>query len=129
MSFKADLKVSGKTYELLSVNFSLDQQIDHKGKVSSHVRGGTITANLVSTGDVTLFDLAQDDDKRVDGSIVFYKDDGQSTLKELKFNQAYVIGYSEAFAAHTTTPMNITVTFSAEIIDIGGVKFDNKWGK
>ena len=129
MSFTADLKVSGQTYPVLSASFSLDQQIDHKGKVTSHVRGGTISVSLASTGDTSLFDLAADDDKRVDGSIVFYKDDGKSTMKELKFKQAYVVGYAESFAAYTTDPMNVSVTFSAESITLGDVEFNNSWVK
>ncbi|WP_346237423.1 type VI secretion system tube protein TssD [Niabella insulamsoli] len=129
MSFTADLKVSGQTYPVLSANFALDQQVDHKGKVTSHVRGGLISVSLASTGDTTLFDLAADDDKRVDGSIIFYKDDGKSTMKELKFKQAYVVNYTESFAAYTNDPMNIGLTFSAESITLGEVEFNNNWVK
>ncbi|HOZ96790.1 MAG TPA: type VI secretion system tube protein TssD [Niabella sp.] len=135
MSFTADLKVSGQTYPILSSSFSLDQQVDSKGKVSSHVRGGTISVQLASTGDTTLFDLASDDDKRVDGSIVFYKDDGKSTMKELKFKNAYVVGYVESFVTYNNTtdesnlPMNVSVSFSAETITLGDVEFNNNWVK
>ena len=135
MSFTADLKISGQTIPVLSSTFSLDQQVDHKGKVSSHVRGGSISVTFASTSDTTLFDLASDDDKRVDGSIVFYKDDGKSTMKELKFKNAYVVGYAESFTTYNgdsdthNLPMNISVTFSAESITLGDVEFNNNWVK
>lgn len=135
MSFTADLKVSGQTYPVLSSTYTLDQQIDPKGKVSSHVRGGTIDVVVASTGDTTLFDLITDDDKRVDGSIVFYKDDGKSTMKELKFTNAYVVSYTENFATYNpdsekaNLPMNIALRFSAETMSLGDVEFSNNWVK
>jgi len=71
----------------------------------------------------------------VDGSIVFYKDDGKSTMKELKFKNAYVVGYVESFVTYNNTtdesnlPMNVSVSFSAETITLGDVEFNNNWVK
>ena len=50
MSFKSILKVAGKNYNVLSVNYGLFQETDATGRPSTVSRGGKIDITVESTG-------------------------------------------------------------------------------
>ena len=44
MAFRADLEMNGKTYRLLHCSYALNRDVDHTGRPSSEVKGGTISS-------------------------------------------------------------------------------------
>ncbi len=127
MSFKTKLKLSGKEYNVLNMNYGLIQETDPTGRPSSIARGGKIDITVESTGDTELFELMTNSFERKDGSVVFYKRDNDATLKELKFTEAYVVKYRENYDSTGRNPLTETITLSAKRIQMGSGEHDNEW--
>ena len=127
MSFKATLKVAGKTLNVLACNYDLFQETDATGRPSSVTRGGKITITIESTGDTSSFEWMCNNFERKDGSIVFLKRDTDATLKELKFKEAYMVNYDEHFDSTGENPVTETFTLSAKEIEMGTAKHTNAW--
>ena len=127
MSFRADLKMNGKEYRLLHCSYALSRSIDPTGRPSSVVQGGTISFELESTEDTSVWDLMIAQFKSVDGSVVFKKRDEDAKMKELKFEKAYVVQMAENFDAAGGNPMKLSFTISAQNIALGSGTLENKW--
>lgn len=125
MSFKATLKVEGGEFDVLSCNFSFGQATDEKGKPASSVQGGSIFVQIVTSDDTSLLGWMIDPYKKTSGSIVFNKTDEDSTLKEVKFEDAYCVGYSESFNSTSASSMTVSLNISARKVDISGVAHEN----
>ncbi|RZJ90207.1 MAG: phage tail protein [Chryseobacterium sp.] len=127
MSFKSILKVAGKNYNVLSVNYGLFQETDATGRPSTVTRGGKIDITVESTGETDLFEWMTNSFERKDGSVVFYKRDNDATLKELKFSEAYLVKHKEKFDSTGENPLIETFTISAREIEMGTGKYINEW--
>ncbi|MDR1876061.1 MAG: phage tail protein [Flavobacteriaceae bacterium] len=127
MSFKAKLKVAGKNYNILNVNYSLAQETDPTGRPSSQTRGGRIEVTVESTGETDIFEWMTNSFERKDGSIVFLRGDSNTTLKELNFTDGYVVKYRENFDSMGRNPLTETFTISARTINVGGGGHVNEW--
>lgn len=127
MSFKAIFEVSGKKYNILNVNYSLAQETDPTGRPSAQTRGGRIELTIESTGETDIFEWMTNSFERKDGKIVFLKKDSRSTLKELIFNEGYVVKYKENFNSVGRNPLTETFIISAKSIKIGTAKHVNDW--
>ena len=127
MSFKAILKVAGKNYNVLNVNYGLFQETDATGRPSTITRGGKIDVTVESTGETDLFEWMTNSFERKDGSVVFYKRDNDATLKELKFKEAYLVKHKEKFDSTGDNPLTETFTISARELEMGTGKYINEW--
>jgi hypothetical protein len=127
MSFKAKFEVDGKEYRVLKCDFSLHQAIDDTGRVSSTVRQGLINIEVESTDDTALFEWAVDHYGRKSGKITFNKRDEDSKLKELEFEEAYLVSYEEAFDNAGTGAMTETVSLSAFKVKLGNGEIESEW--
>ncbi len=125
MSFKATLKVEGGEFDVLSCNFSFGQATDEKGKPASNVKGGSIFVQIVTSDDTSLLGWMVDPYKKTSGSIVFNKTDEDATLKEIKFEDAYCVGYSESFNSTSASSMTVSLNIAARKVDISGVAHEN----
>src|SRR5437870_11549216 len=108
-SFTARLKFDGSEFEVLTCTYSFNQLTDDKGRPASDVRAGHITISLWAADDEKILDWMADPDKQGKGSVVFYKIDQASTLKELKFEEAYCVRFEESFTANTPQGMVATI--------------------
>lgn len=98
MSFKATLTVEGKSYNVLQCTHILKQKIE-RGKVTSGVRGGSITLIIDSTDEEIFGSWATSPTAKKNGEIVFDRIDQQSSLQKLEFEDAYAIFYFELMAS------------------------------
>lgn len=126
-SFKATLKVNGKEFDVLAVNYSFNQKTDEQGRPASDVRKGNITVSIVGSDDDSTLGWMIDPYKKTNGSIVFEKIDQASTLKELKFEDAYCVGFTENFSSVDNEPLTITLTISARKVTLGSGTHEGKW--
>ena len=55
--------------------------------------------------------------------------DSEQVMKELKFENAFIVFFSEQLDALAETPMTTEITFSAEKITLGNATLDNSWAK
>ena len=126
-SFSAKFKANGKEYDVISCVYSLGQSTDEKGRPAGAVYGGTMSLQVVTDDDDTLAGWMIDAYKKISGSVVFNKIDEDSTLKEVKFEDGYCVGYSESFSANSASPMVTSINISARKITIGGATHETKW--
>ncbi|WP_055446343.1 type VI secretion system tube protein TssD [Lacinutrix mariniflava] len=127
MAFKAKLKVGGQEYNVLNCSYELYQETDSTGRPSSITRGGKIKLTVESTADVSLSDWMFNNFERRDGSIRFIKRDSDSTSKELKFTEGYMVKYLENFDATGKNPMSESFVISAKAIAMGNGEHVNEW--
>lgn len=134
---KASFKVDGQEAEVISLSYSFDQNVDNIGQPAGEVRGGVINVSLGSLGSEKRFGWMVTSDMKKNGEIEFVDADG-STLKTLKFEDAYCVGYTEefeAFNAGSGGTVNIKdggkehLTLSCRKISVGGESHENTWTK
>jgi hypothetical protein len=126
-SFKATFKLDGNEFEVISCVYSFGQATDEKGRPASDVQGGNISLQVVTSDDTSLVAWQIDPYAKKNGSIVFNKTDQDSTLKEVKFEDGYCVGYSESFNANSASAMTVTINISARKISVGDASLEKKW--
>jgi hypothetical protein len=67
--------------------------------------------------------------RELNGSINFYKADNETKLKEIKFENAFCIDFTEIFEEALEESLVTKLTISAEKLSIGNVDLDNQWLK
>lgn len=130
MSFKTRLKLGGKEYDVVQCRYSLHRDVDSKGRPSSSVYGGTIHIEVESTEDTSVIEsMVNNQYKAFSGSIVFKKGDEDSTMKELKFEDTYIIKYSEGLSISDKSPMTLSFELSSRVMEIQNARLENDWPK
>lgn len=127
MSFRANLNFEGEDFDVIKCDYSIERDVDSKGRPSSNLYGGQIHITVESTSKVSLFDKMASQFKPNTGTISFKKDDEDATLKELKWKNGYIIGLEEGMHIVGDTPMLITITISAQSISVGDALFEQNW--
>jgi Hemolysin coregulated protein Hcp (TssD) len=126
-SFAATFSLDGNDYPVLSCTYSFAQGMDSKGQPSTDVQGGTIAMQIASSDDTSIASWMIDPGAKKDGSIVFKKADGDGTLKEVKFEEGYCVGYSESFSSTSSMPMTITLNITCKKLSVGDATHEKKW--
>ncbi len=130
MSFNAKLSIEGGAeIRLLHCSYSLNRDVDATGRPSSMVRGGTVQFTIESTHDVSLNEWMIDQFTTKKGSVIFLKRDSNTKMKELKFENAYIVALTESFDSIGDNPMTIHFTITAEKITVGAATHTNPWPK
>lgn len=123
------LKVDGLTErEILKVDYSLHQEIDVEGRPSAITRGGQINVMVKSLndGNTDFLEWVCDPYITKGGTLEFEKRDG-TNMKTLKFDDAYLTSYKEAYDSVDENLQHEIFTISAKKIDIGGAFHENNW--
>ena len=127
MSFRAILDIDGTEYRVLHANYSLQRDTDFSGRPSSDVRGGSLHVEIESHDDTSFFEWICDPYTLKSGKITFYKRDEEAAMKELEFEDAYLVSYAESVDAVGDNPMTESLVFSAKKISMGGASHENEW--
>lgn len=125
-SFSANLKFGGDDFRIVSSSFAFSQSVDSQGRPASGVYSGGINVTIVASENEKLLEWMVASEKKDKGSIIWNKIDAESTLKELKFEDAYCVGYSESFAADTPDSMMLNISITARKITVGNVTWEDK---
>lgn len=129
MAFRAKLKFEGKEYDVLQCNYSFRRDVDLKGRPSSNVYGGNIYLEVESTDDTKIIAQMVNQFKPNKGTVTFNKGDEEAKMKELSWENGYVIKYNESLDVIGREPMKIVFAVSAEKVTIEGAEVDQKWPK
>lgn len=129
MAFRAKLNFEGQDYDVLECNYSFRRDVDLKGRPSSNVYGGNIYLEIESTEDTKIVAQMVNQFKPCSGTIVFNKGDEEAKMKEVSWENGYVIKYTEALDVIGREPMKIDFVISAEKIKVEGTEVDQKWPK
>lgn len=128
MAFKARLSMAGKEYDVLACNYTLNRDVDHKGRPSSGVYGGTIDVEIESTEDTSVIEaMVNSQFKPITGSVLIKKSEEDAKMKELNFEDAYIIKYSEGINIVGNDPMKYRFTISARKLKLGNAEHVNDW--
>ncbi len=126
-SFAAKFNLDGNEYPVLTCSYSFGQGTDSKGQPSTDVVGGNISVQIAASDDSSIIGWMIDPGGKKDGSIVFKKADGDGTLKEVKFEEGYCVGYTESFSSNSNMPMTISLNISAKKVSVGDATHEKKW--
>jgi hypothetical protein len=127
MAFRAALKISGKEYDVLECKYNLRRDTDSKGRPSSNIYGGSITVKVESTADTAIIENMLNQFTPMAGSILFNKGDEEAKMKELTWENGYIVDFKEWIDIVGKQPMYIEFTVSAQILKIGGAQFEQNW--
>src|SRR5690349_5815992 len=121
MPYQAILKLAGNEFEVLNCDYNFHRDVDHKGRPSSGIYGGTVNVTIASTDDTSVIEaMINSPEKTFDGSIEFKKGDSDAAkLKELEFKTAYIVNFSEGLNAVGNENMVQSFTISAEEMKLG----------
>ena len=127
MSFRASLSFEGKEFDVIQCDYCIEREVDSKGRPSSNLYGGKINIMVESTDDTTLIDKMASQFKPNTGTITFKKDDEDAKMKELKWENGYIITLEEGLEIVGEIPMGIRFTVSAQTLTIGDAEFKQNW--
>lgn len=127
MSFRANLSFEGKEFDVIQCEYSIEREVDSKGRPSSNLYGGKVTMMVESTDDITLIEKMASQFKPNTGTITFKKDDEDAKMKELKWENGYIIDLEEGLEIVGDIPMGIRFTISAQTLTIGDAEFKQNW--
>jgi len=127
MAFRANLNFEGEDFDVIKCNYAVERDVDSKGRPSSNLYGGKINITVESTTKVSLFDKMASQFKPNTGTITFKKDDDDATMKELKWENGYIVNLEEGMKTVGELPMLITLTISAQSFTIGDAVFTQNW--
>ncbi|HEY0272643.1 MAG TPA: type VI secretion system tube protein TssD [Chitinophaga sp.] len=128
MAFKARLNMAGKEYDVLSCNYTLNRDVDHKGRPASGVYGGTIDVEVESTEDTSVIEaMVNNQYKPMSGKVLIKKSDEDAKMKEVNFEDAYIVKYTEGINIVGTDPMKLRFTISARKLKLGAAEHVNDW--
>ena len=113
---------------VVDFSYSLSRDYDPTGRPSGNVRGGVIQITVESSGKPDLFAWMVDPFQKKSG-VIKIEDEATagSSLKEIKFEDAYIVEYSESFHWQGGDNMMESFTISAKKIDVGGNEIVNEW--
>ncbi|UYZ62609.1 type VI secretion system tube protein TssD [Hymenobacter weizhouensis] len=131
-SFKATFNGAGSgDCEVVSCQFSIHQETDAAGRVSSKAKPGSVIVEIIATDSTALAAWAADSYKQESGiTIKFDKANEAGVLKTVTIDEAYCVNYVENFSAKGTSTdasMTVRLEITANKINLAGVALDNKW--
>lgn len=129
MAFRATLKLGGKEFDVLDCNYRFNRDVDSKGRPSSNIYGGKVYVHVESTEDTTILSNMINQFKPIGGSITFKKGDEEAKMKELVWENGYIIEFDESIDIIGSVPMTIRFVVSAQTVKIGDVNFEQNWPK
>ncbi|RFM25593.1 type VI secretion system tube protein TssD [Deminuibacter soli] len=129
MAFTAQLNADGVPQQnVLNASFSLNRDVDHKGRPSSGVYGGTIDIEVESTESTAVVEaMVNSQFKPISGTLLFKKSEEDAKMKELRFEDAYIVKYSEGINTVGPNPMSLRFTISARVLKLGNAEHVNDW--
>ena len=130
MAFKARLQFSGNEYDVLNTDYSFTRDVDSKGRPSSSVYGGTINVEVESTEDSSVIEaMVNNQYKPITGTLLIKKSDEDAKMKDIKFEDGYIIRYEEGINIVGSHAMTYKFVISARSITIGEATSEQDWPK
>ena len=127
MAFKAKLAIDGKEFDVLRCSYHLRRDVDAKGRPSSNIYGGRIEVTIESTEDTSIIESMVNQFKPCTGSVIFNKGNEDSKMKELMWENGYIIEFKEDIDVIGKQPMLLSFCISAQILKIGGAQVEQDW--
>jgi hypothetical protein len=127
MAFRAVLNLGGKEFDVLDCDYKLERDVDAKGRPASNIYGGKVRVHVESTEDTSILEQMVSQFKPISGSITFKKGDEEAKMKELVWENGYIISFEESIDVVGSKPMTLTFVVSAQVLKMGGAQFEQNW--
>lgn len=127
MAFRATLSLGGKEFDVLDCDYSLRRDVDSKGRPASNIYGGKVRVHVESTEDTSILEQMVSQFKPISGSIVFKKGDEEAKMKELVWENGYIVEFEENIDVIGNKPMTLTFVVSAQVLKVGSAQFEQNW--
>jgi hypothetical protein len=124
-SFKAKFEFEGTEFDVLSCNYSFGQATDEAGRPASDVKSGSIFLQITASDDEKIIGWMIDPYKKANGKVTFFRTDQDSKLKEISFEDAHCVGYSESFSSTSATAMTISLNISTRKLTVGNASHES----
>ena len=126
MSAKLKLDGSDTEYDVIQISYSIHQPKDFKtGKPSAEVNKGSLNMTVEAGAGTELIEWAIDNHGKKNGTVTFSKFDEEGTLRELKFEDGYLTGFSESMS--NNGKLSTTLEVSTRVLNIGDAKIESRW--
>ena len=126
MAYNAILNFEENEFDVVKCECSIGRELDSKGRPSSNLYGGTVTIQIESTADNTIFISMASQFKSNSGTITFKKDEADM-MKKIAWENGYIIHFEERMNNNNGVPMLLCFTVSAQTIIAGGEKLKQNW--
>jgi len=128
MAFKATFKFSDSgDFDVLNFKVKFNRDSDPKGRPASDVYGGKIFVEVESTPDTVILEHMFKQYAPSSGSITFKKADEDAKMKELTFENGYIVEYDESLCVANDYPMTIKFAISAQTVKMDNAQFVQNW--
>lgn len=127
MAFRATLNLAGKEFDVLDCDYKLERDVDAKGRPASNIYGGKLRVRVESTEDTSILEQMVNQFKPITGSVIFKKGDEEAKMKELTWENGYIISFEESIDVVGARPMATTFVVSAQVLKIGGAQYEQNW--
>ena len=128
MSFQGKLEIDGKPFNLIKFSLGLNQSIDQHNRPNSTSRGGVFSITIESSNNNAMLEWMISPSMMKNGTITFSRRDNASSMRTVKFTDAFCVNYTEHFDAINEHPMSIDLTISSRVLDFGGsLTITNNW--
>ena len=128
MSFQGKLEIDGKPFNLIKFNLGLNQSIDQHNRPNATSRGGVFSITIESSNNNAMLEWMISPSMMKNGTITFSRRDNASSMRTVRFTDAFCVNYTEHFDAVNEHPMSIDLTVSARVLDFGGsLTITNNW--
>ncbi len=129
MSVQANFKAGSIELPVISCSYGFYQTINRfsGGKPESRVISQDIYVEVAGGKETELLEWMADPHGYKDGSIQFISIDSDATLKELKFTNGILVGYTESHTADGGAGHNVILNITADKIQVGEVQHLNDW--
>lgn len=127
MAFRATLCLNGKEFDVLDCDYKLKRDVDSKGRPASNIYGGEIRVHVESTEDTSILEQMVSQFKPISGSIAFKKGDEEAKMKELTWENGYIVSFEESIDVVGSRPMTLSFVVSAQVLKVGGAQFEQNW--
>ena len=126
MAYNAVLDFEGKEFDVVRSECRIERGVDSKGRPNSNLFGGRVTLQIESNEDTMIFEHMASQFKPNSGTITFRKDE-VDVMKELKWENGYIVSFEENMKNTNGAPMMIRFTVSAQTIIVGGETLKQNW--
>jgi hypothetical protein len=117
-SFAATLELEGKTFQVVSFEYSVHRHTDYQGRAASRLLDSIIEMEIVTpANDVTFYKWLCNNESK-DGKVKFSQIDQSSTFNQVEFKQSLCFQYSHSFHDNTAHPMVIHIKISTGVLSI-----------
>lgn len=128
--FQAELKdVDGGPYQITSVGISFQRDTGSDGRPCSMVYGGQIALSALTTAESKLVETMINAQNKpiASGTLEITTAQTEGVYRTVKFTNGYITSYSENFDMTGGSEFMCSFNISAETIQVGNAKLDNKW--